>query len=361
MTLRTLIACLLIALVSVDARAQEPAAQPPRPRTARDAYKNILVLDTLPAEDLMRTMHLMRASLGVRCDFCHDVDHYEADTKAAKITARRMIGMVLDLNARAFEGRPVVTCNTCHRGAIRPVAVPLLTQGRFADTTRTETTARMPTGAAAILDRYLEAAGGRAAVSAATERTLEGAFVSPAIVGAAGAPAALVNRGKSEPVVIRVTGGDELHLTTGAGAIRIDIEDGRGVVRTPSATRDMTAPEVQSLLQRLDPRQPLKLRDQAASMTALEPDQIGGRPMAVLTRTLAGGRSQLLYFDAETGLLRRAIVLSPTPVGLDPEQVDFEDYRRVDGLVVPFTITTSYLDDNHYGTTLRFTRIHDDR
>ena len=53
----------------------------------------------------------------------------------------------------------------------------------------------------------------------------------------------------------------------------------------------------------------------------------------------------------------RRLILSPTPVGDDPQQIDYEDYRTIDGIAVPFVIKTSYLDDNHYGTTLRFTSV----
>jgi len=44
-------------------------------------------------------------------------------------------------------------------------------------------------------------------------------------------------------------------------------------------------------------------------------------------------------------------------LGLDPEQTDYEDYRAVDGVWLPFTVRVSYLDDNHYGTTRRITEV----
>ncbi len=40
-----------------------------------------------------------------------------------------------------------------------------------------------------------------------------------------------------------------------------------------------------------------------------------------------------------------------------PEQTDYEDYREVDGVWLPFSVRASYLDDNHYGTTRTVTKV----
>src|SRR5436190_17546927 len=96
---------------------------------AGDQYKNVQVLKDISPSDFNATMHFLRASLGTTCDHCHDVEHYEADTKPAKVTARRMIQMVIDLNKNSFGGRTEVTCNSCHRGSSRPVAIPTVEQG----------------------------------------------------------------------------------------------------------------------------------------------------------------------------------------------------------------------------------------
>jgi hypothetical protein len=50
-------------------------------------------------------------------------------------------------------------------------------------------------------------------------------------------------------------------------------------------------------------------------------------------------------------------VFTEIKLGVDPEQTDYEDYRKVDGVWLPFTVRTSYLDDNHYGTTRTITRV----
>jgi hypothetical protein len=71
----------------------------------------------------------------------------------------------------------------------------------------------------------------------------------------------------------------------------------------------------------------------------------------------SSGKTEKLFFDAETGLLARRVVFNKTMLGLDPEQTDLLDYREVNGIKLPFTIQISYLDNNHYGTTRKFSQI----
>jgi hypothetical protein len=46
-----------------------------------------------------------------------------------------------------------------------------------------------------------------------------------------------------------------------------------------------------------------------------------------------------LYFDAKTGLLVRMVRFANTPVGRNPTQIDYADYRDVDGVKMPFRWT----------------------
>ena len=46
-----------------------------------------------------------------------------------------------------------------------------------------------------------------------------------------------------------------------------------------------------------------------------------------------------LFFDKESGLLVRSIRYADTPLGRNPTQVDYADYRAQDGVKVPFQWT----------------------
>ncbi len=51
-----------------------------------------------------------------------------------------------------------------------------------------------------------------------------------------------------------------------------------------------------------------------------------------------------LYFDKQTGLLVRELRYSETPIGRVPTEIDFSDYREVNGIKMPFHLAYVWLD-----------------
>jgi photosynthetic reaction center cytochrome c subunit len=350
--------------------AQAPAsASPAAPQsagepTAGEKFKNIKVLRSMPASQMLPVMHLMRASLGVTCDFCHVTENnqYEADTKKEKETARHMIQMVLDINKNNFEGRTVVTCNTCHNGREHPVAVPPIGQALFADTTNAapepETQEKLPS-AAQILDRYVEALGGRTALLAVKGRTSRGTLLHMKVIDSGTPKAKAVNRGEEDPLEITQQGPGKVTVTVGPSAERTvyRLDGTSGTVESPAGKRAMNAQEIARFTALADLRKDLDLRERADKMRVAGKDKIDGRDVYIVRAPTAEGGRENLYFDVQTGLLRRRLSFRPTVIGPDPEQTDYEDYRAVNGVKVPFVVKVSYVDDNHLGITRKFTEI----
>jgi outer membrane lipoprotein-sorting protein len=52
-----------------------------------------------------------------------------------------------------------------------------------------------------------------------------------------------------------------------------------------------------------------------------------------------------LYFDQKSGLLVRALRLTDTVIGNNPTQLDFSDYRPVNGIQVPYHRVTTWTDN----------------
>jgi hypothetical protein len=70
---------------------------------------------------------------------------------------------------------------------------------------------------------------------------------------------------------------------------------------------------------------------------------IGDREARIVQGKKASGTPIKLYFDEETGLLVRMVRYSTeSPVGRVPTQIDFEDYREVSGVKVPFKWTAMW-------------------
>jgi len=106
--------------------AELPSLDPLPPSSkeerAEQKYKNIQLLRGIPSERLTKIMFSFKASLGVDCTYCHIKDQFEKDDKPQKQTARKMIQLVRDTNAKLGTTTSRVTCFTCHRGQTRPAS-----------------------------------------------------------------------------------------------------------------------------------------------------------------------------------------------------------------------------------------------
>ena len=117
-----LIATMLFVLIPLC--AQEA---PPPKKGGGGPPKNLKVLTP---EDLRSgIMGKFAAAMGQRCSFCHVQGDFASDEKPQKNTARMMITMVKDVNAKiaAASGgtaKEYVTCYTCHRGKTEPDTAP---------------------------------------------------------------------------------------------------------------------------------------------------------------------------------------------------------------------------------------------
>ena len=107
-------------------------------------YKNLKVLPkkiTKPQMDSV--MHHFTASLGVKCNFCHQFNaetkkmDFASDENKHKLTARSMMKMTAKINKKYFDvsgkqsldAKLLVTCYTCHHGQEDPSVNPPHVEG----------------------------------------------------------------------------------------------------------------------------------------------------------------------------------------------------------------------------------------
>ena len=91
---------------------------------------------TMTYKEVDHEMDIFKVALGVKCNYCHAQTKESAprldmanDDNPRKEIARDMIRMTRDLNEKYMSSLPhsdtttvqVITCNTCHRGAAKPV------------------------------------------------------------------------------------------------------------------------------------------------------------------------------------------------------------------------------------------------
>jgi cytochrome c5 len=101
--------------------------QDPPQKKGPPAPKNLKVLP--PDTNIRVTMMGYAAALGQQCLFCHATGanggpDFASDENPKKITARHMIQMMNEINAKFPDGKVHVSCYTCHRGSNMPLTAP---------------------------------------------------------------------------------------------------------------------------------------------------------------------------------------------------------------------------------------------
>ena len=81
---------------------------------------------------------------------------------------------------------------------------------------------------------------------------------------------------------------------------------------------------------------PANLKTAFPQMRGSRPDKIGDENVYMIFGRGPGAPLTRLYFDQQTGLLVRVIRYNDVGMGMMPVQVDYSDYRAVDGVKVPF-------------------------
>ena len=322
------LAAFFFVLGAWGSEAPSPAAPtPPDPNMAEGRFKNIQVFKGYPADDVFPAMQFISAALGVDCEYCH-VDHApEKDDKKPKVTARKMITMNLAINHDNFDGQTEVTCMSCHRGAPRPVAIPAIAAGEPEPEAVAPKAVELP-AASSVLDKYAQAVGGAAALAKIETRVQKGKLTGFG----------------PEPVPVDVTAkAPDKRITTvhGQRGDNITAFDGKTgwLGNSGRPPRDMSPAE--SAATRLDATLlfPSDLKRLFKEFKVASLDKIDGKDAVKVVATSEGYPPAELWFDAQSGLVVRLMRYAATPLGWNPTQIDYADYRAADGVTVPFRWT----------------------
>jgi len=325
--------CLILAGQYGATVSAQDTSKPPggAPKTAAQQFKNIQVLKDISAEQLIPSMQFISASLGVECDFCHVERQMDKDDKKEKQTARKMITMELAINKNHFEGEIEVTCYTCHRGSAHPVGTPILSADapRPAPHVHDEAAAgiNLPT-AGQILDKYLAATGGADALKKIKTRVQRGTIDA---------------MGMQYPIEVYSQAPDKrVSISHPKGGSSVTAFNGKaGWLAIPGGSHPMTGPEREGARIDAEFYFPARVRELYKDFRVLPGEEIAGRATYLVAATAPGRPPLRLFFDQETGLLLRLIRYTETPLGRNPVQIDYADYREIDAVKIPYRWTLS--------------------
>jgi hypothetical protein len=80
-------------------------------------------------------------------------------------------------------------------------------------------------------------------------------------------------------------------------------------------------------------------RDYYKQAKTVGSEDVGGKPAWKVEMTPKEGKPEVFYFDKDTMLLVRTTAIVATPLGEIPVEAMMGDYRVVDGIKTPFTMT----------------------
>ena len=323
------LACLCSAAIFFRASGQTASVPSGSTKTAEQAYKNIQVLKTIPADQLIPAMQFIAASLGVECGFCHVENHFDQDDKKPKQTARKMMQMMMAINQNNFDGHRAVTCNSCHRGSRNPVQIPLISEASTPAqpaSSEEQLPLNLPT-ADELIAKFVQAAGGDAALRKISSRYEKGTM------SFFGREVAIEIFDKAPGKRFSVT-----HLPDGDSITDFDGETG-WLAAPHRPTREMPGVDLAGARMDADLQLPLHLKELFGDLLPARPEKVGDRDTYQLVAENAGQPRGRLYFDQQSGLLVRLIRYSDSPLGLNPLRIDYADYRAVDGVQIPFRWT----------------------
>jgi photosynthetic reaction center cytochrome c subunit len=384
-------AVLLLSLASRGGvLAQQPPPQAPQApgqgpgggRGGPQLPKNLQVLKDVPPDQLQLTMQYIAASLGVQCNYCHVQGQNDLDDKETKKTARDMMRMVDKLNTTFFDGKPGVSCASCHNGRPKPLRTsPLAIEmtpeqaaaaargrggrggpggpGAPGAGGRAEAPGAAPAGPGGqgrgagpqapaaptetvdqVIAKYVEALGGAQAVQNAKTRVMTGTLTTRDLVTSnvtvqeKATGEYRIDIATQPTATIRATDGRTAWMVGGGG--------GRG--GAPDAARDLAGFQMQQGLRLADFGLPLHLKERYPALAVNKAyDTIDGRQAVTLTGSPYPNVTEQLSFDRETGLLlQRSISTGSGGAGFGimnlGEQITYSDYRDEGGLKVPHTI-----------------------
>lgn len=192
-----------------------------------------------------------------------------------------------------------------------------------------------------VVEKYLAAIGGRAALGKVTSRSTTGTMTLSLPNGPASGSIEILNQRPNKTRTVT-----KLDLSSlGAGQLtreqRFDGTSGY-ILDSLQGNREITGNQLENLKNTGFPTPLLTYKDRGATVELAGKEKVDGRDAYVLLFKPKTGSVARQFIDAETYLPARIVAKVDTPETGEVEQTtDLSDYREVDGIKVPFTIKVS--------------------
>lgn len=309
--------------------ANQSMAAPHEGPTAGQRFKNLQILKDAPADQIFPAMQFITASLGVECGFCHVEGDFSKDDKEEKRTARKMMTMMFAIDKDNFNGRQEVTCYTCHKGSSDPVSTPVIADTEPKPEGEEANGGARPAlpNAGEILDKYVQAIGGADALHKITTRVEKGMLTG---FGPSGMPVEVLAKAPDARVTL---------VQTPRGQSVTAYNGQTGWMSGAGPARPITGGELDNEKRNADFYFAADIKTEFQQIRVVRQDKVGDHDTYVLMARSPGHTPVRFYFDKDSGLLLREMRFVETPLGRNPSEVDYADYREADGVKIPYQWT----------------------
>jgi hypothetical protein len=183
-----------------------------------------------------------------------------------------------------------------------------------------------------VLQKYVDAIGGKDALAKLTTRVTKGKVD---LIG--------VSRGGQMEGFMKAPNKSLTVLHMGPLGVTKQGFDGRSgwYFSNRGGIRNLKGSELAALTADADFYRDLRIRELYATTTLLGKTKSGFRELYVVQAVPRGGAAEYFYFDVETGLLFRRDTTRQTSEGMVRAEMYYGDWREVDGIRLPFSITQS--------------------
>jgi tetratricopeptide (TPR) repeat protein len=183
-----------------------------------------------------------------------------------------------------------------------------------------------------VINRYVQAAGGAAAISAVTTQIVKGTVD---IIG--------VSRGGTfETYVVAPNKSLIIIQADAATTIKVGYNGRIGWMQTPTGVRPLKGTDLEAAQNNSEFYAILNLKNVYPKMTLAGKSKIGYREVYVIDLQPAVGAAARLFLDAETYLPVRMNTTRMYKGAWLPAEMYYDDWREVEGIKVPHVITGSF-------------------
>lgn len=196
-----------------------------------------------------------------------------------------------------------------------------------------------------ILDKYVQAIGGREAWEKLKTRVSMGTIEIPSM--SLSGTVLVHEKAPNRMLMVVILAGS---------AFRQGFDGTEGWSDDPvNGVRVKSGAALEEMRRDADFYHPLHLQQIYTKFAVKGTETINGRDAYVLEATLPDGGADKMYFDKESGLVIRMETQQHTSDGVQTFVEDIEDYHQVDGVKLPFTVHQTNSASSY---TIRFGDVH---